>query len=50
MCTIPETATQMSELLAGRIDIIRTIPPDQIPLIEGSGTAYEAHNSARRVH
>jgi hypothetical protein len=32
--TLPETATQIDELLAGGVDIIRTVPPDQIALIE----------------
>jgi ABC-type transport system substrate-binding protein len=38
--TIPELATQIAELLAGSVDIISTIPPDQVPLIEASGSAY----------
>jgi peptide/nickel transport system substrate-binding protein len=38
--TIPERVTQIDELLAGGVDIIRTVPPDQIALIEASGTAY----------
>jgi peptide/nickel transport system substrate-binding protein len=47
--TIPERATQIAELLAGGVDIIRTIPPDQIPLIEGSGTAYVSKAPILRV-
>ena len=33
---IKEISTQISELLTGGIDIVRDVPPDQIPLIEGS--------------
>ncbi|RMF85972.1 MAG: ABC transporter substrate-binding protein, partial [Nitrospinota bacterium] len=37
---IPETATQIAELLSGGVDIIRTVPPDQIPVIEASPNAH----------
>jgi peptide/nickel transport system substrate-binding protein len=47
--TIPETATQLAELLAGSVDIIRTIPPDQIPLVEASGAAYVSKAPILRV-
>jgi peptide/nickel transport system substrate-binding protein len=33
---IKEIATQISELLTGGIDIVRDVPPDQIPLVENS--------------
>ncbi len=33
---IKEIATQISELMTGGIDIVRDVPPDQIPLIENS--------------
>ncbi len=33
---IKEISTQISELLTGGIDIVRDVPPDQIPLIESS--------------
>jgi len=33
---IKEISTQMSELMTGGIDIVRDVPPDQIPLIENS--------------
>ncbi len=36
---IKEISTQLSELMTGGIDIVRDIPPDQIPLVEGSGIA-----------
>ncbi len=35
--TIPETATQIAELLAGGVDFIESVPPDQIDLINQSG-------------
>jgi peptide/nickel transport system substrate-binding protein len=47
--TLPETATQIDELLAGGVDIIRTVPPDQISLIEASGTAYVSTAPILRV-
>jgi hypothetical protein len=31
---------QIAELLAGSVHIIRSVPPDQTPLIEASGIAY----------
>jgi peptide/nickel transport system substrate-binding protein len=37
---IPEMATQIAELLAGGVDIIRTVPPEQISVIEASSAAY----------
>lgn len=37
--TIPETATQIAELLAGGVDFIESVPPDQIDLINKSGVA-----------
>jgi peptide/nickel transport system substrate-binding protein len=47
--TIPEAATQVAELLAGSVDIIRTIAPDQIPLVEASGIAYVSKAPILRV-
>jgi peptide/nickel transport system substrate-binding protein len=37
---IPEVATAIAEMMAGTVDFIRLVPPDQIPAIEGSGRAY----------
>ena len=42
-------ATQITELLAGGVDIIRTVPPQQIPVIEASGTAYVSMAPILRV-
>jgi peptide/nickel transport system substrate-binding protein len=46
---IPETATQIAELLSGGVDIIRAVPPDQIPAIERSGTARVTATKILRV-
>ncbi len=46
---IPETATQIAELLSGGVDIIRAVPPDQIPAIERSGVARVTATRILRV-
>ncbi|MBI4562585.1 MAG: hypothetical protein HY724_11135, partial [Candidatus Rokubacteria bacterium] len=46
---IPETATQIAELLAGGVDIIRAVPPDQIPAIKNSGVARVTATKILRV-
>ena len=46
---IPEMTTQITELLAGNVDIIRTVPPEQIAAIEASGTAYVSMAPILRV-
>jgi peptide/nickel transport system substrate-binding protein len=47
--TVPAIATQIAELLAGSVDIIRTVPPEQIAAIEASGTAYVSTARILRV-
>ena len=37
--TIPETTTQIAELLSGGVDIIRNVPPDQIAVVKDSPNA-----------
>jgi peptide/nickel transport system substrate-binding protein len=37
---IPETATRVSALLAGEVDIITNLPPDQVETVEGNGGTY----------
>jgi len=37
---IPETSTRVSALLAGEVDIITNLPPDQVETVESSGGAY----------
>lgn len=39
----------MAELLSGGVDIIRAVPPDQIPAIERSGTARVSSTKILRV-
>jgi peptide/nickel transport system substrate-binding protein len=46
---IPEAATQIAELLSGGVDIIRAVPPDQIPAIERSGSARVTATKILRV-
>src|SRR5262245_32892414 len=36
---IPEQATQIAELIAGGVDIIKSVPPDQMDVISKSGSA-----------
>jgi peptide/nickel transport system substrate-binding protein len=36
---IPETATQIAELISGGVDIIKAVPPDQMDVIDKSGQA-----------
>jgi peptide/nickel transport system substrate-binding protein len=47
--SIPEMSTQIAELLAGRVDIIRTVPPEQIAAIKASGMAYVSMAPILRV-
>jgi peptide/nickel transport system substrate-binding protein len=37
---IPETATRVSALLAGEVDIITNLPPDQVDTVEGNSSTY----------
>ncbi|NWF55749.1 MAG: hypothetical protein HXY45_13245 [Syntrophaceae bacterium] len=46
---IKEIATQISELMTGGIDIVRDVPPDQIPLVENSGIARTSKAPTLRV-
>jgi peptide/nickel transport system substrate-binding protein len=39
---IPEQATQIAELLSGGVDVIKAVPPDQMDVINKSGTARTA--------
>ncbi len=47
---IPETTTQIAELLSGGVDIIRNVPPDQIPLIKSSSNARISATKILRVN
>jgi len=46
---IPETATQIAELLSGGVDILRAVPPDQISAIGKSGAARVTATQILRV-
>ena len=46
---IPETATQIAELLSGGVDILRAVPPDQISAIGTSGVARVSATQILRV-
>ena len=37
---IPDKATQVADLLAGGVDMVRALPPDQIEVLKASGAAY----------
>jgi peptide/nickel transport system substrate-binding protein len=48
---IPEASTRTAELLAGNVDIIANVPPDQIAAIDGSGSAtVKAVQGTRRMY
>jgi peptide/nickel transport system substrate-binding protein len=48
--TIPETTTQIAELLSGGVDIIRNVPPDQIDIIQNSSNARISATKILRVN
>jgi peptide/nickel transport system substrate-binding protein len=48
--TIPETTTQIAELLSGGVDIIRNVPPDQIDVVKNSPNARISATKILRVN
>jgi peptide/nickel transport system substrate-binding protein len=48
--TIPETTTQIAELLSGGVDIIRNVPPDQIEVVKSSPNARISATRILRVN
>ena len=48
--SIPEITTQIAELLSGGVDIIRTVPPDQIAAIKASANARVSATRILRVN
>jgi peptide/nickel transport system substrate-binding protein len=48
--TIPETTTQIAELLSGGVDIIRNVPPDQIAVVRDSPNARISATKVLRVN
>lgn len=49
--TIPEASTRVAELIAGNVDIIANVPPDQTAAIDSSGAAaVQAVAGTRRMY
>lgn len=49
--TIPEASTRVAELIAGNVDIIANVPPDQVAAVDGSGVAaVQAVQGTRRMY
>jgi peptide/nickel transport system substrate-binding protein len=46
---IPETATQIAELISGGVDVIKAVPPDQMDVIDKSGIARTASSPILRT-
>ncbi|MDE1156511.1 MAG: ABC transporter substrate-binding protein [Acidobacteriaceae bacterium] len=47
---IPEPSTRVAELLAGNVDVISNVPPDQVDAIEASRTAtVQSVSGTRRI-
>jgi peptide/nickel transport system substrate-binding protein len=48
---IPEASTRVAELIAGNVDIVANVPPDQIEAVDASGTAtVQAVQGTRRIY
>jgi peptide/nickel transport system substrate-binding protein len=48
---IPEASTRVAELIAGNVDIVANVPPDQAAAIDNSGTAMvQAVQGTRRIY
>jgi peptide/nickel transport system substrate-binding protein len=48
---IPEASTRVAELIAGNVDIIANVPPDQVAAVNGSGnTTVQAVQGTRRMY
>lgn len=49
--TIPEASTRVAELIAGNVDIIANVPPDQVAAVNDSGTAaVQSVQGTRRMY
>lgn len=46
---IPETATQIAELISGGVDVIKAVPPDQMDVIDKSGQARTSSSPILRT-
>lgn len=48
---IPEPTTRVAELLAGNVDVINNVPPDQMDVVDASGVAHvQAVQGLRRMY
>jgi peptide/nickel transport system substrate-binding protein len=48
---IPEASTRVAELIAGNVDIVANVPPDQVAAIDASGVAtVQAVQGTRRMY
>jgi len=48
---IPEASTRVAELIAGNVDIIANVPPDQVAAVDNSGSAtVQAVSGTRRMY
>lgn len=48
---IPEASTRVAELIAGNVDVIANVPPDQIEAVNASGTAtVQSVAGTRRIY
>lgn len=48
---IPEASTRVAELIAGNVDIVANVPPDQVEAVNNSGTAsVQAVAGTRRIY
>lgn len=48
---IPEASTRVAELIAGNVDIVANVPPDQVAAVDASGTAaVQAVSGTRRMY
>ncbi len=48
---IPEASTRVAELIAGNVDIVANVPPDQVAAVDASGVAaVQAVQGTRRMY
>lgn len=48
---IPEASTRLAELMSGGVDIVLSVPPEQVPILEGNpNTRVELRDSVRTVY
>jgi peptide/nickel transport system substrate-binding protein len=48
---IPEASTRVAELIAGNVDIVANVPPDQVAAVDGSGVAsVQSVQGTRRIY